>query len=64
MTLEMPLLFTKLKSNNYIVSTDDLILIMLGWFSFFQIAFGSGSSDNLFETPYFLMLSHLAILLK
>ena len=27
--LEMPSLFTKLKSNNCVVSTDDLIIIML-----------------------------------
>ena len=30
MILEMSSLLTKLKSNNYVVSTDDLILIMLG----------------------------------
>ena len=30
MILEMSLLLTKLKSNNCVISTDDLILIMLG----------------------------------
>ena len=30
MILEMPSLFTKIKSNNCVVSTDDLILITLG----------------------------------
>ena len=64
MTLEMSSLFSRLKSNNSIVSTDDLILIMLGWFFYLWIAFKSGSSDNLSEVRDFLMFIPLVLSLK
>ena len=61
MILEISLLFSKLKSNNCVLSTNDLILIMLGWFSYFRIAFTIGSSDNLSEIHHFLILSPLVM---
>ena len=61
MILEMSSLFPKLKTNNCVVSRDDLILIMLGWFSYFRIAFTSGSSGNLLEIRHFLIFSPLVV---
>ena len=54
MILEMSSLFTKLKLNNCVVPTDDLTLIILGWFSHLRIVFSSGSSDYLFEIHHLL----------
>ena len=64
MILEMPSLFTKLKSNNYVVSTNDLILIMIGWFSNFRIAFTSWSPDNLFEIHHYFNVKSLSYVVK
>ena len=64
MILEMSSLLTKLKPTNCVVSTDYLILIMLGLFSYFRIAFTSGSSDKLSEIHHFLIFSPLVMSLK
>ena len=61
MILEMSSLFPKLKTNNCVVSRDDLILIMLGWFSYFRIAFTSGWSGSLLEIRHFLIFTPLVV---
>ena len=60
MILEMSSLFTKLKSNNCVASTDEFILVILGWFSYFRIAFTSGSSGNLFQIHHFFNVNSVS----